>query len=190
MFWRTLPYGGMLVVASAAVLGGASDIRGSDAGNYHRSLYQRDPYYGHYTDDYGEYPYYHPNYNPSPNPIYNTDADEPRTAFVPKDTNEAGLGIPARIAVVVPGGAKLFVDGQPTESTGTYRFFRSPPLDSGTRYWYEFTVRWNEAGKEVTQTQVVDVTAGADIDLRFPVAQNSARQAYSRLPQPRQFLAR
>jgi uncharacterized protein (TIGR03000 family) len=81
------------------------------------------------------------------------------------------------------------VDGTPTVSTGTYRCFKSPPLAPGSRYSYKFVVRWSEAGKEVTQTQSVDVTAGANVDLRFPIANNTAHPISKLLPQPRRLLA-
>jgi uncharacterized protein (TIGR03000 family) len=191
MFRKMLSYGGILVVASAAVLGGTSYVSGADDGDYHRSLYRRDPYYGQYTDDYGDgYPYYDPQYQSSPNPMYNTRHDRPPKASMSNGATETAPAMPARIRVIVPADARIFVDGTPTSSTGTYRRFHSPPLDPGRSYSYKFSVRWNEAGKEVTQTRSVDVTAGANVDLRFPIARNTANRTSNSLPQPRRLLVK
>jgi uncharacterized protein (TIGR03000 family) len=191
MFWKMFSYGGILVVASAAILGGTSCASGANAGDYHRSLYRRDLYYGQYTDDYGDaYPYYDPQYQPSPNPLYHTRRGRPQRAAMWSGATETAVAMPARITVTVPADARVLVDGTPTSSTGTYRRFHSPPLDPGSTYSYKFSVRWNEAGKEVTQTRSVDVTAGANVDLRFPIARNTANRTSNSLPQPRRLFTK
>jgi uncharacterized protein (TIGR03000 family) len=69
----------------------------------------------------------------------------------------------------VPGNAEVWFDGEKTTSTGTNRQFRSPPLTPGQRYRYEVRVRWVENGREVTQTQQVVVSAGANVNVSFRV---------------------
>jgi uncharacterized protein (TIGR03000 family) len=164
--------------------------RGED-GDYHRSPYERDPYYGEYTDDYGDgYPYYDPQYQPSPNPEYSNPHQEPQRVLMPMVSKETAPAEPARITVVVPADAKISVDDTSTVSTGTYRCFKSPPLDPGNKYSYKFVVRWHEAGKEMAQTQRVNVTSGAKIDLRFPKSSDTGRETSNSLPQPRQLVAK
>jgi uncharacterized protein (TIGR03000 family) len=70
--------------------------------------------------------------------------------------------------VNVPAGAQLWFDGKATTTTGSIRQFDSPPLTPGSRYSYEVRARWNENGHEVTQTQQVEVSAGAYVNVQFP----------------------
>jgi uncharacterized protein (TIGR03000 family) len=53
------------------------------------------------------------------------------------------------------------------------RQFYSPPLAPG-RYSYEVRARWTENGREVNQTQQVQVTPGARVEVDFPMASKSA----------------
>jgi uncharacterized protein (TIGR03000 family) len=76
----------------------------------------------------------------------------------------------AHITARVPANAELWFDGSKTTTTGSVREFQSPPLTPGSRYVYEVRARWKENGHEVTQTQKVEVTAGADVHLNFPVS--------------------
>ncbi len=74
----------------------------------------------------------------------------------------------ARVTVTVPAGARVTFDGTPTSSTGAVREFQSPPLTPGRRYSYEVRATWTENGKEVTQTQQVEVASGARASATFP----------------------
>ena len=80
-------------------------------------------------------------------------------------------------AILVPAGARLWFDDAATTSTGAIRQFNSPPLTPGTRASYEVRARWTENGHEVTQTQRVEVTAGANVRVNFPVAPETAGRA-------------
>ena len=73
------------------------------------------------------------------------------------------------VTVNVPAGTQLWFDGKATTTTGSVRLFDSPPLTPGSRYSYEVRARWSENGHEVTQTQQVVVSAGAHVDVKFPV---------------------
>jgi len=70
--------------------------------------------------------------------------------------------------VAVPADAEVWLDGTKTTSTGALREFTSPTLTPGQRYTYQVRARWHENGHEVTQTQKVTVSAGADVTIRFP----------------------
>jgi uncharacterized protein (TIGR03000 family) len=83
----------------------------------------------------------------------------------------------AHLTVTVPEGAEVWFDNTATTSTGSVRKYHSPPLTPGSRYTYSVRARWNESGREVTQTQQVEVTAGAHVNVRFPVPPKSAGQA-------------
>jgi uncharacterized protein (TIGR03000 family) len=63
--------------------------------------------------------------------------------------------------------AELWVEGQKTKRTGTYRQFVSPPLAPGKKYAYDFRARWLEGGREVTQTRTVYFRAGDQITVDF-----------------------
>jgi uncharacterized protein (TIGR03000 family) len=60
----------------------------------------------------------------------------------------------------LPEDAKLWVQDQPTTSTGDLRYFQSPRLQPGKQLWYTLRLQWNEDGELVTQTQEVPVEAG------------------------------
>jgi uncharacterized protein (TIGR03000 family) len=72
---------------------------------------------------------------------------------------QAGAG-PIRITVRVPADAKITVDGNPTRQTGPVRFFESPPVPAGKKFFYTLKITWTEAGKEKSITKRVAVTAG------------------------------
>ena len=69
----------------------------------------------------------------------------------------------------MPRNARVWFDGVLTTSTGSVREYQSPPVTPGQRYTYQIQARWNDNGQERTQTQQVEVTAGAHVNLRFPV---------------------
>jgi len=74
------------------------------------------------------------------------------------------------VTVRVPAGARVWFQDTPTTSAGPVREFESPPVESGSRYRYRVRAAWTENGREVTQAQEVRVTAGAHVNVTFPVA--------------------
>jgi uncharacterized protein (TIGR03000 family) len=50
------------------------------------------------------------------------------------------------------------------------RQFKTPPLEPGQRFAYAVVARWKENGREVTQSQHLPVSAGANVRLAFPLA--------------------
>jgi hypothetical protein len=51
------------------------------------------------------------------------------TAYV--SAAQTGGATPAEITAIVPAGAEVYFDGQPTTQTGAARVYSSPPLEPG-----------------------------------------------------------
>jgi uncharacterized protein (TIGR03000 family) len=69
----------------------------------------------------------------------------------------------------VPANAEVWFEGIKMRATGPVRLFHSPPLQRGLRYAYTIRARWRQAGRTVTQTQEVTVSAGSNTRVTFPV---------------------
>ncbi len=68
----------------------------------------------------------------------------------------------ARIEVVVPtANAEVVMEGKTMGQSGKVREYFSPPLEAGSRYVYDVTVRWRDSEGEHSQTRRVRVSAGA-----------------------------
>jgi uncharacterized protein (TIGR03000 family) len=83
----------------------------------------------------------------------------------------------AHLTVKLPADAQVWVQNTLMTSTGPVRQFISPPLTAGRPFTYEVRAAWNENGHEVTQTQQVGVTAGAYVEVDFPVRPETAGTA-------------
>jgi uncharacterized protein (TIGR03000 family) len=81
----------------------------------------------------------------------------------------------ARLLVIVPPDARVFVEDQPTQQMGFERLFLSPSLEKGT---YTYTVRatWTENGQEVNREKKVKVEPGRMASANF-VAGGDERRA-------------
>ncbi|HEV3120046.1 MAG TPA: TIGR03000 domain-containing protein, partial [Gemmataceae bacterium] len=168
---------------------------GHDYGHYRHNFggYGYYPYY-----DYGlyggySYPYNYDNYSyptydsgysgqVAPDFGYGADYAAPPAAgyqqqLYPFSPATAQPDATAQVTVNVPADARVWFEGMPTTSTGPVRHFQSPSLTSGSRYNYDVRASWNENGHEVTQTQQVEVTAGARVNVSFPVAPKTAAAA-------------
>src|SRR5690606_1041564 len=75
-----------------------------------------------------------------------------------------GAGV---LRVIVPADAKVFVNDQPTTSTGTERQFVSRGLRGGRQYSYRVRVEFEQDGKPVTKTETAILTAGSNEMLAF-----------------------
>jgi len=132
----------------------------NDSGSY---PYSNDPYSNGPSSpayDLGYYDYYQ-NLTPSYPDGYSPATDQPDTR--------------AHITVSVPAGAELWFNDTRSTATGAVREYASPPLTAGDRFTYDVRARWNENGHEVTQTQQVEVTAGAHVGVKFPVQPTNVR---------------
>jgi len=67
----------------------------------------------------------------------------------------------AHLTIQLPPDAAVMIQGTVLDATGPIREFDSPPLSPGKKYTYDVEVTWKDGGKEVTQSQRVDVAAGA-----------------------------
>jgi uncharacterized protein (TIGR03000 family) len=171
-------------------------------GGFHRGFGNFGLGYG-----YGYYPYYYGGYNAYPSYYYGGYSYDPYSYAWPGVTDDSGYdgsygsvtpsdsnGSPsvgslsyyapatdtsASVTVKVPEGARLWFNGTPMTATGSVREFTSPPLTPGRRYSYEVQARWNENGREMTQTQDVEVRAGAHVNVDFPMQPTKAPTAPS-----------
>ena len=153
--------------------GGFHDGHNFHSGHVSHYFY---PYYGGYN--YGYYPQYfnsYPSYNYGYSsgsgylPDITTDGD---TTDTPPQTDTA-----AHLMVSVPADAQLWFEGVATNSSGSMREFDTPPLSPDHRYSYDIRAQWkNEDGHEVSQAQKVGVTAGAHINVKFPILPKTLAQ--------------
>jgi uncharacterized protein (TIGR03000 family) len=82
----------------------------------------------------------------------------------------------AHVTVKVPVDAQVWFADTPTTSKGPLRQFNSPPLTPGSQYTYDVRASWNENGQAVTQTQHVEVSAGAHVNVSFPISSVTTKQ--------------
>jgi uncharacterized protein (TIGR03000 family) len=153
------------------------------------------PYFGSYGyayPSYGSYGYGYPSYDPyayyaSPSPSYNSayyygssgDVTPSYANAAQADSQPATAqsGNTAQVTVSAPADATIWFNGTKMSSAGSVRQYASPSLTPGNQYTYEVQARWNENGHEVTQTQRVHVSAGAHVNVNFPVAPMPTGQA-------------
>jgi uncharacterized protein (TIGR03000 family) len=176
--------------------GGGGHYGGASVGGYRGGAYRGPAYYGGnrypnarygygpYYRSYGYSPYFYgvPDYDLGVSPPYYPDATNETTAsgsyqaLYPPPAVLPPLDTSAQIGVMVPAGAEIWFDGTLTTSTGTVRRFHSPPLTPGN-HSYEIRARWSEDGREVTQTQRVEVAPGAHVNVSFPIPSTALGQA-------------
>jgi uncharacterized protein (TIGR03000 family) len=73
----------------------------------------------------------------------------------------------ARLHVLLPADAKLWLNGRLTTSTGAEREYLSPELEAGTTYAIEVKARWMRAGRAVEQTRQIQVRANKSATVHF-----------------------
>jgi len=173
---------------------GGGHFGGAHFGGYHGGFYHSG-YHPHYSGSYILPPYYdgsgsysdytYPDTGAGLNLNYASDfynlygSGTPSysagyQSWYPPVTSPTQPDLMAHVTVEVPTDARVWFDGKATTSTGVSREYDSPPLTPGHRYSYAIKASWKEHGQEVTQTQQVDVTAGAQITVRFPAPPKSA----------------
>jgi uncharacterized protein (TIGR03000 family) len=78
------------------------------------------------------------------------------------------------LTVSVPQDAKIYVNDQPTTSTGGVRQYVSRDLQSGFNYTYEVRAEATRNGRTVEQVKRVDLRAGetAALAFDFPAAES------------------
>jgi uncharacterized protein (TIGR03000 family) len=70
----------------------------------------------------------------------------------------------AKVTVVVPEGAKVFVDNV---AIGSQRTFETPTLEAGRSYYYTIKAEVAHNGKPETESQRVIVQAGRTVTVEF-----------------------
>jgi uncharacterized protein (TIGR03000 family) len=105
-----------------------------------------------------------PRFNPA---VVDYPADYPAEAKSLK--LQFGSG-PARVGVLVPANADVWVGDQLTGQGGRFREFLTPPLVQGGDYHYDIRAHWREDGRAVDQTRRVTVHANgwASVDFTRP----------------------
>jgi uncharacterized protein (TIGR03000 family) len=83
----------------------------------------------------------------------------------------------AHLTVEAPADAVVWFDGTKMKTPGSLREYQTPTLTPGSQYTYEVRARWNENGREVTQTQEINIAAGSRVNVHFPVGLTNAAPA-------------
>jgi uncharacterized protein (TIGR03000 family) len=191
MFRKALSIGSMLFLAGAVLLGSAgmadAQPRGwrssgswyGRSGSYFGGGYYGGGYYGRgwswgsgYYPYYGYYPYGYYGYRPYPYGYTRNYADDRgyRSYYPTSDViADEDASMTAHVTVNLPSDATLWFNGAQMRSTGPTRQFDTPPLTGGKRFTYEARAQWNEGGRQVTQTQEVVVSPGANVSITFPM---------------------
>jgi len=74
----------------------------------------------------------------------------------------------AKVTVVVPADAQLWVDGVPVPATaGKQRSFDTPKLKAGLNYFYTLTAEVNRDGQKRSARRRVNVAAGKQVTVEF-----------------------
>jgi len=128
--------------------------------SYYNSGYAYSPSYSNYTyvPDYSYTPSYgyaqSPDYSIQANPSTPSATTQQSLYYNPQPSDNA-----ARIRVLVPDGAQVWVGGELTSQTGSERVFASPSIQPGRTYTYEVKARWMQEGEPVEQVKQVRVQA-------------------------------
>ncbi|MBI2477826.1 MAG: TIGR03000 domain-containing protein [Planctomycetia bacterium] len=73
----------------------------------------------------------------------------------------------AELVVEVPADAKIYVNGNKTNTQGTHRRYLSAGLIPGQTYVYEVQAVFERDGKEQAVTKSISLTAGSEVKLAF-----------------------
>ena len=93
--------------------------------------------------------------------------DEPKADAPKKGSTDAGRPARATVVLSVPARATVTVEGQPLQSTGGERSFRSPEIAPGREFVYTVRAVIEVGGREEVETQQVKVTAGETTRISF-----------------------
>jgi uncharacterized protein (TIGR03000 family) len=73
----------------------------------------------------------------------------------------------ARVTVVAPAGAKVYVDNVAINVNGTRTTFETPALTAGRSYFYIIKAEVEREGRPQTESQRVVVQAGKEVTVEF-----------------------
>ena len=96
---------------------------------------------------------------------------KPLPEVVPPPKGKGAIAAPATILVSVPAGARLIVDGVPTNSVSERRTLVTPALEVGATYSYTMQVEIVRDGRTIVQSQDVAVRGGetSTVEFQFPI---------------------
>jgi len=134
--------------------------------------YYSSPYYGDYGWSSGWSPGYYSSSYMAPSGSYTMPYEGGTPSYSSGYTPQGDTATnAAHVTVRAPANARVWIGGWETPNTGAVREFDSPSLTPGKKYSYEVKAQWEENGRPVTQTQEVDVSAGARSQAVFPMKQ-------------------
>lgn len=97
--------------------------------------------------------------------------EAPAPAPAPEDGKSTSMRrTEGLLTVEVPADAKIFVNGQATNSAGESRQYVSRNLQAGYNYTYEVRAEIVRDGKTIEETKTIDVRAGEVAELTFNLA--------------------
>jgi len=118
---------------------------GGYGGSYYSSPYYSSDYYSDVTPSYSYYP--SADIYSSPAPMVNNSA---------------------MMRVIVPDpNAQVFLDGQPTSSTGNVRTYQTPPLTGAQTFTYHLRAVFMRNGQQTTEERTVVITPGQTTTVDF-----------------------
>jgi len=99
--------------------------------------------------------------NPGPGP-----GTPPAPEVTPAPKKDGGM-VRARIRVVVPEDARLFVDGQLMKTSSPVRVFQTPELDPGQTYFYDLRVEITRNERTISDEQRIVIRPGQEAEVSF-----------------------
>jgi uncharacterized protein (TIGR03000 family) len=138
--------------------------------------------YGRYAYVYGGYPGVTYSAAPVGGAVY-LDGSASAVAVAPRaDARQSMYYAPptdnkARVRVLLPASARLWMGGAETQQQGDDRLFETSALDPGKDYSYELKATWEEGGRPVERTRSVRVRANETSTVDFRGEQGAAPEA-------------
>ena len=83
----------------------------------------------------------------------------------------------ARVTVMLPADAKLYVDGVACPLTTAKRSFETPKLQAGRTYFYNLKMEVVRDGETQTDSRRITMQAGADVVVEFKNAKAGEQAA-------------
>lgn len=155
------------------------------------------PYYGGYYPYYDSYPYYSDSaYNYTPDygyadpsyasaPLSSTPLGEANTTTSQAPPSQPTIDDNAvLIGVRVPDNAEIWIDGDKTSQTGTFREFVTPALEPGQKFSYDIKARWMENGKEVVRDRKLSFYAGDRLMVNLMAPPKASPKQVQSAPKP------
>lgn len=93
--------------------------------------------------------------------------DMPKSEPLPDPKKDKKTAAPATIVVSLPAGARLTVDGAPTNSTSENRTLVTPNLEFGSTYVYTMRAEIVRDGQTVSEVKTVNVRGGETSVVQF-----------------------